>query len=200
MEQPPVPQLNLVSPFATPVSSPFSTPQKPQRTSSRQDEDDTGGDLNGRTSPRSALLTNQDDFYQFVDDSLLNSLETNAKFVHVFHFLKFLIENLIQKISFRQSALNLTALVGHLRTQLQHLSSLSVQYMKLHKMSVENSDAEIEESIDALRALITKTESLNNGLKAVKPLHDNIKQCRALLEQLDAAASARLLKPDPQRK
>eukprot|EP01122_Echinamoeba_exundans_P006354 TRINITY_DN1762_c0_g1_i1.p1 TRINITY_DN1762_c0_g1~~TRINITY_DN1762_c0_g1_i1.p1 ORF type:complete len:179 (-),score=27.15 TRINITY_DN1762_c0_g1_i1:378-914(-) len=178
MEQPPVPQLNLVSPFATPVSSPFSTPQKSQRTQSRQDADNVGVDLQGRVSPRSALLTNQDDFYQFVDDSLLNSLETNAK----------------------QSALNLTALVGHLRTQLQHLSSLSVQYMKLHKMSVENSDAEIEESIASLRALIVKTETLNDGLKAVKPLHDNIKQCRRLLEQLDAAASARLLKPDPQKK
>lgn len=100
----------------------------------------------------------------------------------------------------RQSALNLTALVGHLRAQLQHLSSLSVQYMKLHKMAVENSDAEVEEGISSLRKLIEKTETLNSSLKGVRPLHDQVKQCRRLLEALDQTASATVLRPEPQRK
>lgn len=96
---------------------------------------------------------------------------------------------------YRQSALNLTALVGHLRTQLQHLSSLSVQYMKLHKMSVENSRDEVEDSITALNALMQKTDTLNTELYAMRQLYDHVKQCRRLLEALEPAVATTLLQP-----
>lgn len=82
----PVPQLLDVTPFATPVSSPFSTPQKPAKPRSVLDETafvDGETDASPPISPRSAALTNPDQFYNFVDESILASLENNAKYIIV---------------------------------------------------------------------------------------------------------------------
>jgi hypothetical protein len=94
----------------------------------------------------------------------------------------------------RQSALNLTALAGHLRAQLQHMSSLSVQYMKLHKMSVDNVGTEIHDSVIALHSLIMKAQQLNKDLHQTEQLKRDIAETKKALDQFDQYL-ARFLKP-----
>jgi len=94
----------------------------------------------------------------------------------------------------RQTAMNLSALMGHLRLQLQTLSSLSVQYMKLHQLSVMNATVEVSESIRATQMLIEKSRQLNAELAKVESLYTDVKKTKQLLDQFEALVN-HLTKP-----
>lgn len=110
--------------------------------------------------------------YSLIDESLLQTIEDSA----------------------RHNANSLSAIVQHLQSKLQSLSSLSVQYMKLHKKSVDNLNEEIYNSIVSIQILISKCQQLNIELKKVEPLYRDIKIARKYLDQLEKQVN-KALKP-----
>jgi hypothetical protein len=99
----------------------------------------------------------------FTDSAMLDQLEINSK----------------------QSAANLVVLVHHLRTQLANISSLSVQYMTLHKTAVEGVSEHVHDGIASAQKLILKAQSLNTELKKVYTVQQDIKDTKKLLGQLE---------------
>jgi hypothetical protein len=99
----------------------------------------------------------------FTDKAMLDQIELNAK----------------------QSASNLVVLVHHLRTQLATISSLSVQYMSLHKSCVEGVSDQMHEGIASSQKLILKAQSLNTELKKVYIVQQDIKDTKKMLGQLE---------------
>lgn len=101
----------------------------------------------------------------FTDKAMMDQVEVNAK----------------------QSAANLVVLVHHLRTQLASISTLSVQYMALHKMAVEGTSEHIHEGIASTQKLIIKAQALNTELRKVHVVQQDIKETKKLLSQLEKA-------------
>lgn len=99
----------------------------------------------------------------FTDAAMLDQLEINAK----------------------QTSANLVVLVHHLRTQLSNISSLSVQYMSLHKASMEGVSEHVHEGIAATQKLILKSQSLNAELKKIYTVQQDIKETKKMLGQLE---------------
>lgn len=112
--------------------------------------------------------------YSFIDQSLLDNIESCAN----------------------HSTKSLNALAGHLHSQLQSLSSLSVQYMKLHKMSIENVSEEIASCVVSIQILISKCQQLNIELKKAETLHKDIKEARRFLDVLENHIN-KIIKPRP---
>lgn len=107
--------------------------------------------------------TSREHTYSFVNQELLDNIENSAS----------------------HSAKSLQALSKHLHAQLQTLSSLSVQHMKLHKMSVENVSEEIASSVVSIQILISKCQQLNIELKNAETLQKDIKEARRFLDILE---------------
>lgn len=101
----------------------------------------------------------------FTDKAMMDQVELNAK----------------------QSAANLVVLVHHLRTQLASISTLSVQYMSLHKMAVEGTAEHIHDGIASTQKLIIKAQALNSELRKVHVVQQDIKETKKLLSQLEKA-------------
>lgn len=101
----------------------------------------------------------------FTDKAMMDQVELNAK----------------------QSAANLVVLVHHLRTQLASVSALSVQYMALHKMTIEGASERIHEGIASTQKLILKAQALNTELRKVHLVQQDIKETKKLLSQLEKA-------------
>lgn len=99
----------------------------------------------------------------FTDKAMMDQVELNAK----------------------QSAANLVVLVHHLRTQLAQISTLSVQYMSLHKMTIEGTAERIHEGIASTQKLILKAQALNTELRKVHAVQQDIKETKKLLSQLE---------------
>lgn len=99
----------------------------------------------------------------FTDKAMLDQVQVNAK----------------------QSAANLVVLVHHLRTQLATISSLSVQYMALHKATIEGVSEHIDDGIASTQKLILKAQTLNHELRKVHAAQQDIKETKKLLSQLE---------------
>lgn len=115
---------------------------------------------------------NGNNTYTLIDEGLLQTIEESA----------------------RHNAKSLSAIIQHLQSKLQTLSSLTVQYMKLHKKSVDNLNEEIYNSIVSVQILISKCQQLNIELKKVEPLYKEIKIARKYLDLLDKQVN-KALKP-----
>lgn len=99
----------------------------------------------------------------FVDAAMIDQIEVNAK----------------------QSSANLVVLVHHLRTQLAAISSLSVQYMTLHKTTIEGVAEHMHDGIAATQKLILKAQTLNAELRKISTVQSDIKETKRLLSQLE---------------
>lgn len=99
----------------------------------------------------------------FVDQAMIDQIEVNAK----------------------QSSANLVVLVHHLRTQLASISSLSVQYMTLHKSTIEGVSEHMHDGIAATQKLILKAQTLNAELRKMSTIQNDIKETKRLLTQLE---------------
>ena len=99
----------------------------------------------------------------FVDQAMIDQIEVNAK----------------------QSSANLVVLVHHLRTQLAAISSLSVQYMTLHKSTIEGVSEHMHDGIAATQKLILKAQTLNSELRKMGTIQNDIKETKRLLTQLE---------------
>eukprot|EP01120_Amphizonella_sp_Union-15-10_P009626 TRINITY_DN368_c0_g1_i2.p1 TRINITY_DN368_c0_g1~~TRINITY_DN368_c0_g1_i2.p1 ORF type:complete len:155 (-),score=28.35 TRINITY_DN368_c0_g1_i2:58-522(-) len=82
-------------------------------------------------------------------------------------------------------ASNLTSLMTNLRTSLQEVSSISVQYMKVYKVTVDNLADAVSQSVVSMHDLITKGQELNTDLKKVESLHKKIKDIKKMLDTLE---------------
>jgi len=120
--------------------------------------------ISWKEATKTSAPTSEDpEMPSFVDSSMLDQIEVNAK----------------------QSASNLVVLVHHLRTQLAAISSLSVQYMILHKTTIEGVSEQLHEGIAATQKLILKAQSLNSELKKISIVQGDIKETKKLLSQLE---------------
>lgn len=84
-----------------------------------------------------------------------------------------------------ESAHHVVVLTRHLRSQLQTLSALSVQFLKLHKISMENVNEAINDATIDIQNLISKARTLNEELKKSYGLAADIKETRKLLDIFD---------------
>lgn len=99
----------------------------------------------------------------FMDQAILDQLTVNAK----------------------QSSANLVVLVHHLRTQLSNISSLSVQYMQLHKSTVEGVSEHLHDAVASTQQMILKAQALNQELRRASQVHQDIKETKKLVTQLE---------------
>lgn len=148
-----------------PIEAQSSTPTTDER--SAQDESITSPPATPLTwkEAAKAIDSPMDDVLMpsFTDKAMLDQIEVNAK----------------------QSASNLVVLVHHLRTQLATITSLSVQYMNLHKSAIEGVSEHVQQGIDTSQKLIIKAQALNAELRRVYAVQQDIKETKKLLSQLE---------------
>jgi hypothetical protein len=85
----------------------------------------------------------------------------------------------------KQYSQSLVTLLHNLQNSLHETTALSLQYMKVYKTAVDNVNEAVNQSIVVMHQFILKAQQLNDDLKKVQTLAQQIKEVKKTLPSFE---------------